>query len=152
MMSVYQGEIFVDKVVITDKIEDVYDISVNGTPNFALAAGVYAHNSKDIADSLAGALYNSILHEKDIPEAMDDLLETAADVNTPTPSPVKYKVQEQSTVTAEDVNKILEDLKANNSHLNQKNANIIARRQAFIDSQTDEVKENIDDMDDGFLI
>ena len=152
LMSVYQGEVFVDRVVITDKMGDVYDISVNGTPNFALAAGVYAHNSKDIADSLAGALYNSILHEKDIPEAMDDLLETAADVNTPTPSPIKYKIQEQSTVTAEDVNKILEDLKANNSHLNQKNANIIARRQAFLDSQTDEVKENYEDMDDGFLI
>lgn len=38
-------------------VEDVYDISVPGTQNFALAAGVFVHNSKDVSDALAGAVY-----------------------------------------------------------------------------------------------
>lgn len=35
----------------------VYDITVSGTENFALAAGPFVHNSKDCADALAGVLW-----------------------------------------------------------------------------------------------
>lgn len=37
---------------------DVWDITVEKTHNFALGAGVFVHNSKDLADALAGVVYN----------------------------------------------------------------------------------------------
>ena len=36
---------------------DVYDLTVDGTQNFALEAGVFVHNSKDLADAWAGVIY-----------------------------------------------------------------------------------------------
>lgn len=36
---------------------DVYDLTVEGTHNFALDAGVFVHNSKDLADALSGVVY-----------------------------------------------------------------------------------------------
>jgi hypothetical protein len=36
---------------------DVYDLTVNGTSNFALSAGVFVHNSKDLADAAAACTY-----------------------------------------------------------------------------------------------
>jgi len=40
-----------------DGCADVYDISVEGTSNFALDAGVFVHNSKDVADAFAAVVY-----------------------------------------------------------------------------------------------
>lgn len=37
--------------------EPVYDITVPGLENFALAAGVFVHNSKDCSDAMAGVVY-----------------------------------------------------------------------------------------------
>ncbi len=37
--------------------EEVYDLTVPGTENFALAAGVFVHNSKDLSDAMAGVAY-----------------------------------------------------------------------------------------------
>ena len=39
---------------------DVYDLEIEDNHNFALSAGVFVHNSKDISDSVAGSLYNAI--------------------------------------------------------------------------------------------
>lgn len=36
----------------------VYDLTIEDNPNFALACGVFVHNSKDISDSLAGAVWD----------------------------------------------------------------------------------------------
>lgn len=36
----------------------VYDLTIEDNPNFALAAGVFVHNSKDISDSLAGSIWD----------------------------------------------------------------------------------------------
>jgi len=36
---------------------DVYDLTVEETHNFALDAGVFVHNSKDLADALSGVVY-----------------------------------------------------------------------------------------------
>ena len=41
----------------------VYDIAVEDNHNFLLAAGVFVHNSKDMADSLARCIWNAILHD-----------------------------------------------------------------------------------------
>lgn len=40
--------------------EPVYDIEVDETSNFLLEAGVFVHNSKDIADSVCGAINNAL--------------------------------------------------------------------------------------------
>lgn len=48
------------KVIKVETLEDtvdVYDMEVEDNHNFALTAGVFVHNSKDGADSLAGALF-----------------------------------------------------------------------------------------------
>ena len=41
-----------------DKTCRVYDLEIQDYHNFALAAGVFVHNSKDISDSVAGAIWN----------------------------------------------------------------------------------------------
>ena len=44
----------------------IYDIEMLGQPNFYLSAGVFVHNSKDVADSIVGSVYNALsdpLHE-----------------------------------------------------------------------------------------
>ena len=43
-------------VTKVDGFEEVYDLAVPGTENFALASGVFVHNSKDVADALAGVV------------------------------------------------------------------------------------------------
>lgn len=37
---------------------DVYDLTVKETHNFALTSGVFVHNSKDVADAVAGVCYH----------------------------------------------------------------------------------------------
>lgn len=39
----------------------VYDLTIEDNPNFLLEAGVFAHNSKDSADCLAGSVWNCLL-------------------------------------------------------------------------------------------
>ena len=41
----------------------VYDLSVPGTENFLLDAGVFVHNSKDLSDAVTGA-YTNMLERK----------------------------------------------------------------------------------------
>lgn len=73
----------------------VFDISVEGNPNFALTAGVFVHNSKDESDGLAGALYNALLHEKDLANDMSDLVETMVEMNQVIPSTVQIVTTQQ---------------------------------------------------------
>lgn len=42
----------------------VYDIEVENNHNFALAAGIFVHNSKDMSDGFAGAVWNGMLSNK----------------------------------------------------------------------------------------
>ena len=58
----------------------VFDMEVPETNNFLLASGVFVHNSKDMSDSLAGALWNATLHKQSLIDGLA-LLETAADIN-----------------------------------------------------------------------
>ena len=55
-------------------------MEVPETNNFLLGAGVFVHNSKDMADSLAGALWNATLHKQSLIDGLQ-LLESAVDVN-----------------------------------------------------------------------
>lgn len=45
-----------------DEPVPVYDLEVDDYHNFALSAGVFVHNSKDLADAVAGAAYNAIAY------------------------------------------------------------------------------------------
>jgi hypothetical protein len=46
--------------IILDEAIPVYDISVPGNENFALNAGVFVHNSKDLADAVAWVVHNIV--------------------------------------------------------------------------------------------
>lgn len=58
----------------------VYDMEVPDTHNFLLGAGIFVHNSKDMSDSLAGALWNATLHKTALIDSLD-LLSSAVEVN-----------------------------------------------------------------------
>ena len=48
-----------------DYTEDVYDLTVADNHNFALSAGVFVHNSKDVIDATCGALWNASQHAEE---------------------------------------------------------------------------------------
>lgn len=77
-----QGTAFVENIQTVKYSESVpvYDIQVQGIHNFTLFNNIVVHNSKDIADSLAGALFNATLHKQSLMDNMQ-LLSVAADVN-----------------------------------------------------------------------
>ena len=62
------------RVYSLDAPVPVYDVSVLGTENFLLAAGVFVHNSKDLIDSVCGA-YTNMLERKSTwtAAAVDDM-------------------------------------------------------------------------------
>ena len=47
------------KVEFIEEKEDVYDIEVEDNHTFALAAGVFVHNSKDACDAFCGAMFTA---------------------------------------------------------------------------------------------
>jgi len=58
------------RYVIPVKLEvavPVYDLEVDVFSNFALASGVFVHNSKDIADAVAGAIYGLSIRSTRLP-------------------------------------------------------------------------------------
>lgn len=48
-----------------NKRADVYDIEVQDNHNFALACGVFVHNSKDQSDAVCGAIFNASSHAEE---------------------------------------------------------------------------------------
>ena len=68
------------KIEVIHKPCRVYDLEIEDNHNFALAAGVFVHNSKDMSDSLAGALWNATLHKQSLIDGLE-LLESALAVN-----------------------------------------------------------------------
>jgi len=54
-------------------LRDVYDLSVPGTENFALTAGVFVHNSKDVSDAVAGVVWLCLNDERAMHESVADL-------------------------------------------------------------------------------
>lgn len=51
------------KVVLTEAVP-VYDLTVDGTHNFKLFNGPFVHNSKDVADALAGVVYGATMRRE----------------------------------------------------------------------------------------
>lgn len=81
-------DVFVDSPVSVRSVTHhrsnvpVFDISVMCNHNFKLAAGVFAHNSKDGADGLAGALYNALKHKNDLAADVSDIVDIMLEANT----------------------------------------------------------------------
>lgn len=71
------------KEIVLETPIPVYDIEVPETSNFTLSSGVIVHNSKDISDGLAGALYNASLHEADFSFHLVEDADTIMDTNNP---------------------------------------------------------------------
>lgn len=77
------NNIFVQSVLLfTTATTPVYDLTIQDNPNFALAAGVFVHNSKDCADSLAGALWNATLMNHGIPIPTKNVINAISNVNS----------------------------------------------------------------------
>lgn len=57
-----RSTIFNHKVIAVKRgpLRDVYDISVPDTENFALSAGIFVHNSKDVSDALSAICYQML--------------------------------------------------------------------------------------------
>lgn len=59
----------------------VYDLTIEDNPNFALDAGVFVHNSKDLADGLAGAVWNAIKTNPPIPVPTKSIAKAMQGIN-----------------------------------------------------------------------
>ena len=77
-----QGTAFVEKIQTVKYSESVpvYDIQVQGIHNFTLFNNIVVHNSKDLADSLAGALFNASINKQGLIDNMQ-LFDAMLDVN-----------------------------------------------------------------------
>ena len=51
------------KITYSEPIS-VYDLEITDNHNFALDVGIFVHNSKDLSDSFAGAIYNASTYEE----------------------------------------------------------------------------------------
>lgn len=91
----------------------VYDLEIEGNHNFALDAGVFVHNSKDLSDSLAGAVWNASLHKQSLVDNFQ-LFATAVDVNEDIDERQEFMNQFQESLSArknaQDANNKLNDL------------------------------------------
>ncbi|MBQ2856447.1 MAG: hypothetical protein IJE78_04855 [Bacteroidaceae bacterium] len=56
----YSGEIYLQSIQYDKQPTHVYDLEIEDNHNFLLDAGVFVHNSKDIADALCGACFTLV--------------------------------------------------------------------------------------------
>ena len=63
------------------KVCKVYDLEIEDNHNFALASGVFVHNSKDSADSLARCVWNAILHDDGVKIASSSKAKAISAIN-----------------------------------------------------------------------
>lgn len=70
----------------------VYDLTIEDNPNFALDAGVFVHNSKDVSDTLAGSVWNAILNNPGVPVGGSTIASAISAVNKPRTSLKKGNV------------------------------------------------------------
>lgn len=71
----------VKRITKLNKREDVYDITIQDNHNFALSAGVFVHNSKDIVDCIAGSCYNASLNTEELSYNYGDTLDMTLEVS-----------------------------------------------------------------------
>lgn len=64
-----------------DDLIDVYDLTIQDNPNFALSAGIFVHNSKDQADAVCGAVWGAGKFSDEYSYSYGDNLTTTLDIN-----------------------------------------------------------------------
>lgn len=73
----------VKSIEFIDERQDVYDIEVEDNHNFALASGIFVHNSKDQSDAVCGAMFTASQHAEefayDYGESAEDILKFNGD-------------------------------------------------------------------------
>ena len=79
-------------IEILDYTADVYDIEVEDNHNFALACGVFVHNSKDVCDAVCGAVYNASQYAEQYAYDYGESLNTFMDFNDGTFTDEKTQV------------------------------------------------------------
>lgn len=122
----------------------VYDMEIYVNHNFLLDAGVMVHNSKDISDSFAGAIYNASTYDQlssydlelmdvmdDINDDLDDVIKQQAMFQNQLASPYVKQQQERPEPKLEG---LLDDIgpMGNNNLVNNKNKTIY--RSSFTDN------------------
>lgn len=91
----------VKKIIFHEKLADVYDLTINGTHNFALATGVFVHNSID-GDRPAAPRYTEVKMSKLSAELLRDLDKDTVDWN-----PNYDSTKKEPTVLASAVPNVL---------------------------------------------
>lgn len=122
----------------------VYDMEIYVNHNFLLDAGVMVHNSKDISDSFAGAIYNASTYDQlssydlelmdvmdDINDDLDDVIKQQAMFQNQLASSFVKQQQERPEPKLEG---LLDDIgpMGNNNLVNNKNKTVY--RSSFTDS------------------
>lgn len=72
------------KIVSIERIHSpsrVYDLTIEDNPNFALDAGVFVHNSKDVADSFAGSIWSAMLDNPGVKVPIKSISSVISSVN-----------------------------------------------------------------------
>lgn len=72
------------KIVSIERIHNpsrVYDLTIEDNPNFALDAGVFVHNSKDVADSFAGSIWSAMLDNPGVKVPIKSVSSVISSVN-----------------------------------------------------------------------
>lgn len=65
-----------------DKRADVYDIEVADNHNFALGAGMFVHNSKDVCDAVCGSIFNASKHAEEFAYEYGEQAEQLLQINS----------------------------------------------------------------------
>ena len=66
----------------------VYDLTIKDNPNFLLACGVFVHNSKDVSDSFAGALWEATLTNPGVAVPVKTVSNVISSINGGRASPI----------------------------------------------------------------
>lgn len=92
-----------------DYTADVYDIEVQDNHNFALSSGIFVHNSKDLLDAVAGALWSASMDKDSYVYQHGEDLITSLEINM-TPADNKMQVMKDlHDMLAQDAEKAKED-------------------------------------------
>ncbi|WP_300924746.1 hypothetical protein [uncultured Clostridium sp.] len=60
---------------------DVYDLTIQDNHNFALACGIFVHNSKDMSDAICGSIFNASKHAEEFAFDYGETLDTITQVS-----------------------------------------------------------------------
>ena len=85
----------VKSIKLLDECEDVYDLTIQDNHNFALACGVFVHNSKDMVDAICGSVWNASQNAEQFAFDYGETLDTVVNVSNESSS---YEGQKQQVV------------------------------------------------------